>query len=1336
MIQLSNTLNYFSLSSVQQASWFLYQLNPDTLSDKLSIAFKIKIEVDIVKLEAIFHQLIHHYPSLRTCYPEKEGELKQTVLKEVDFKIEIVDASGCSSETIKTYLEKSTQRRLNLEQGQVIRGSLLKVSLDESILVITVHKIAADQESLWNLVDKFIRLYHEDSSFLDTSVQSYQDYVNLQEDYLTCQASQKAQKFWQKTVSQELPVLELPSRLSRPPVRTYKGSVQSFRLSEQLSEKIKQLAIEKNVSLETLLISAFKILLFRYTSEENITLGWQKVQNLTLKNQDQLGNYSNLVILQNLIDKNKTFTEVLNQVDQKQSEVSFYQDYPFSLLVKHLKYNPNSSYPPLCQVSFAFYSFNNYPYLSNLLEKLETNHPELDYFELPQQRCEFDLSLEVIELNQSLLLQFKYNTDVLESDIIIQLGEHLQNLLTGIVNYPREIINQLPLLSPLEKDKILFDWNKTQKDYNLSRCLHHWIEDKTQENPEAIAIIFEDKTLTYQQLNERSNKLAHYLQQQGVNSESLVGICVERSLEMVIGLLGILKAGGAYVPLDPGYPKDRLAYMLEDSQVSILLTQEKLIDQLPENKANIICLDKDWKTISNYPTNTPSSNVTSDNLAYIIYTSGSTGKPKGVMNTHRGIVNRLLWMQDQYQLTLQDRVLQKTPFSFDVSVWEFFWPLMTGSRLIIAKPEGHKDSSYLVNLIAQNEITTLHFVPSMLQVFLQEKNLDRCQSLKRVICSGEALPFSLQQRFFDHFNCELHNLYGPTEAAIDVSFYQCQRDTKLNSVPIGRPVANTQLYILDEDLQPVPVGVAGEIHIGGIQVARGYLNRPDLTKEKFICDPFNPNNSQRLYKTGDLGRYLSDGNIEYIRRLDHQVKIRGFRIELGEIENTLSQHPAIQETLVISHLSQTGDQQLIAYLVATEKILPSQLRSFLADKLPDYMIPSAFVTLEKFPLTPNGKVNRRALPQPDLTNFTDTHDFVAPRDKIEEKLTQIWSQLLNLYPIGVKDNFFELGGHSLLALNLMSKIQQEFQKNLPLVSLFTSPTIEQLAQVLRDDRQVRPYSPLVPIQPKGTKTPFYCVHPAGGHVLCYVKLARYLGDDQPFYGLQAQGFNEGEEALTSVEEMASLYVKAIREFQPEGPYQVGGWSFGGVVAYEIAQQLHRQGQKVKRLAILDSYVPILLDKQKKINDVYMIGVLSRVFGGMFGQDNLVSPEELEGLTIEEKIDYIIDKARQVGIFPPEVEQQQNRRILDVLVGTIKATYAYQRQPYPDKVTVFRATEKHIMASDPQLVWVELFAILDAPEVEIIKVPGHHYSFILDPHVRVLAECLAKCLNELSADVLR
>ncbi|MBN1567730.1 MAG: amino acid adenylation domain-containing protein, partial [Acidobacteria bacterium] len=572
--------------------------------------------------------------------------------------------------------------------------------------------------------------------------------------------------------------------------------------------------------------------------------------------------------------------------------------------------------------------------------------------------------------------------------------------------------------------------------------------------PDAVALVFEGRQLTYRELNSRANQLARYLKKQGAGPESIVGICMERSLEMVIALYAALKAGAAYVPIDPEYPADRIAFMLEDAQAPIILTQEPFREKLKSASAIVICLDTENAAIENESEQLPQSGVTAENAAYMIYTSGSTGKPKGVINTHRGIINRLLWMQDEYRLMSGDAVMQKTPFGFDVSVWEFFWPLIAGARLIIAKPQGHRDSRYLIDLIAEEQITTIHFVPSMLRIFLQDPDVQTCRSLKRVLCSGEALPADLQNAFFKRLPAvTLHNLYGPTEAAVDVTSWDCRPNFDEQIVPIGRPIANIRIYILDKTLQPVPVGVPGELHIGGIGVARGYHNRPELTAEKFIADPFSRDPGARLYKTGDLARYRADGNIEYLGRMDFQVKIRGFRIELEEIEATLGQHPGLGAVAVVAKEDMPGEKYLAAYLTPATKEaeIPAvtELRSFLRQKLPGYMIPSVFITLSAMKLTSSGKVDRRALPEPDRLRPELQEGYVAPRTPIEEALAAIWSEVLGVERIGIHNNFFELGGHSLMATRAVSYVRNVFKTDLPLQRLFESPTIAGLAEYIR-----------------------------------------------------------------------------------------------------------------------------------------------------------------------------------------------------------------------------------------------------------------------------------------------
>jgi amino acid adenylation domain-containing protein len=1314
----------FPFSQAQQVAWFMYNLAPDDITDKIAFAIRIKQQLNYECLNQAFEIIIQRHPSLRSTYREKQGQLVQQELEKVNPEIEFIDTSRCGEEELQQRISSCMKHRFDLAAGNVVRMSLFSSTASDHILLLTVHYIACDRQSLLILINELLTTYHALQNHtpinLPKLTTSYLDYVQQELNLLNSQEAKQRRNYHQQKLAGELPILELPGSQARL-LRTYHGGCCQFNIDPDLTKKLKFLATTANFDLSTLLLATFQVLLHRYTAIEDILVGCSNFISQPEFNY-VVGNLSNTSIVRVSVNDGLSFLEFINQVKAALVDDQYL---PFPLLVKQLQLNSQLSHPPICQVGFSYHQLAHLEMLSELLDGKNIG---LNYFEIPEQRTEFDLNWEILETAESLTCLLHYNSDLLDAEITSQTVAHLQNLLTVITAFPDSLITQLPLLSDSEQHQLLIEWNATQRDYDLSQPLHELFVAQVNRTPNAIAVIFEQQQLTYRELNTQANQLAHHLQTLGIKPETLMGVCVERSLEMVVCLLGVLKAGGAYVPIDPEYPQERIAYMLDDSQVKILLTQEKLLAQLPKHQGHTICIDADWQEISTQPNTNPDSSVQPENLAYVIYTSGSTGKPKGAMNTHKGICNRLLWMQEAYQINSTDSVLQKTPFSFDVSVWEFFWTLLNGARLVIAEPGGHRDSTYLINLISQEQITTLHFVPSMLQVFLESRGVEKCTSLKRVICSGEALPLDLQKRFFQRLKCELHNLYGPTEAAIDVTFWQCQPETNLKIVPIGRPIANTQIYILDAHLQPVVVRVTGEIYIGGVGVARGYLNREELTHQKFIPHPFSDLKTY-LYKTGDLGRYLPDGNIEYVGRTDYQVKIRGYRIEIGEIENVLSTHPQVREAVVIACSEQLTEKQLIAYITYTsEKPTINSLRDFLKKKLPDFMVPAAFVILETMPLTPSGKVNRKALPKPSVSCFSESNGFIAPRNQVEQQLVKIWSKILHLSQISVKDNFFAVGGDSLKALHLISKIEQEFHKEIPLATLLTNPVIEDLAKVIQNSNNQIHYSPLVPIQAKGHKQPFFCVHPAGGHVLCYFKLAHYMGNDQPFYGLQAQGFYGNEEPLTRVEDMASLYVKTIREFQPQGPYRVGGWSFGGVVAYEVAQQLYRQGQEVSLLAILDSYVPIVLDQAKKIDNIYLVGVLSRVFGGMFGKDNLVAPEEIQHLNIEEKLNYIIDKARKARIFPPGVERQNNRRILDVLVGTLKATYSYVRQPYPGNVTIFRAREKHIMAPDPTLVWVELFSVLAAGEINIVDVPGNHYSFVLEPHVQVLAKSLKACLS--------
>ncbi|MFB2971383.1 amino acid adenylation domain-containing protein [Aerosakkonema sp. BLCC-F183] len=1108
-----------SLSSGQKSLYFLQELAPDSAAYNIAGAVRILENVDIAALQRAFQKIVDRHPALRTSFITSEGETVARINENIEVCFSTENAASWSEDFLNDRLIAETHRPFNLEEESLLRVTLFVRSSQSHILLVVVHHIVADFWSLAAIAKELGILYKAEKNRTSIALSQpaihYSDYVRWQIEMLTGKEGERLWQYWQKQLAGELPVLNLPTDRPRSPIQTYRGATHDFQLNAELSQHLKSFSRDKGATLYMTLLAAFQALLYRYTGQEDILVGSPTAGRNRAELSGIVGYFVNPVVMRSNFSGNPTFAAFIDKVRQTVLDAFAHQDYPFGLLVERLLPVREASRSPLFQVMFVLQK-SHLPELESLASvalgetgtRIKLGELELESLAIEQQTSQFDLTLTMGEVNGSLSAAFQYNIDLFDAATIARMAGNFQILLSSLITNPKQPISTLPMLTKKEGHQLLVEWNNTEFDYKSDVCLHQLFEAQVEKTPDAVAVIFEKEQLTYRELNQKADRLANYLQNLGVAPEVLVGICMERSLEMVVGLLGILKAGGAYVPLDPSYPHERLAFMLADAGVDILLSQERLLEIIPKYNAKVVCLDRDWETkleIQNQIPNPKSQIQNPESLAYVIYTSGSTGKPKGAMNTHKGICNRLLWMQDAYQLTLLDRVLQKTPFSFDVSVWEFFWPLITGATLVVAKPGGHQDSAYLVRTIAQEKITTLHFVPSMLQIFLEEQGLETCQSLRQVMCSGEALPFQLQERFFARLNAELHNLYGPTEAAVDVTFWRCDSEKYRHIVPIGRPIANTQIYLLDANLQPVPVGVPGELHIGGVGVARGYLNRPELTAERFIRNPFNQNfvanwrqnseeenfgtnwfqNSEsRLYKTGDLARYLPDGTIEYLGRIDHQVKIRGFRIELGEIEAALQQHPNLREAIVlvretesgeklrkvnlVSHLEEdtqiTGlrrllkgklpeesevqavEKRLVAYCVCDRKPAPTitELHRFLKTQLPEYMIPSAFVMLAALPLMPNGKVDRKSLPVPNATRPDLEKEFVPPNTPVENALAEIWTQVLGIDRVGIHDNFFELGGDSIRSIQVRAKAQER-GLNFSLEQIFATQTIAKLA---------------------------------------------------------------------------------------------------------------------------------------------------------------------------------------------------------------------------------------------------------------------------------------------------
>ncbi|MCC6943203.1 MAG: amino acid adenylation domain-containing protein, partial [Thermomicrobiales bacterium] len=775
---------------------------------------------------------------------------------------------------------------------------------------------------------------------------------------------------------------------------------------------------------------------------------------------------------------------------------------------------------------------------------------------------------------------FEYSTDLFRADTIARMAQHFAVLLEAIVADPEQPITALPLLTAVERHTMLVEWNATSIPLP-DQTLPDLFAAQVQRTPDAIALVDGAEQLSYRQLDQRANQLAHHLQQLGVSPEIPVALCLEQSTDLLISVLAILKAGGVYVPLDPSQPAARLALLLADTAAPILLAHRSLRDRIPAGEQKRIWLESIWPDIASYPTTPPEHQTTPDNLAYIIYTSGSTGMPKGVMVEHRSVV-RLVINTDYLQLNPTEVVAHASNPAFDALTFELWGTWLNGARLVLLPQDVLLTPPALAEWLEHHQITTIFLTTSLFHQIARDQPAT-LQTLRHLLIGGEACdPQPVNAFMANGYSTRLLNVYGPTETTTFATSYAISaKDAGAATIPIGRPIANTTAYVLDTHLQPVPIGVPGELYIGGAGVARGYLNRPDLTAERFLPDPFKPDPAARLYRTGDLVRYRPDGNLEFLGRIDQQIKLRGYRIELGEIEAVLSRHPAVQAGVVLLREDRPGERRIVAYVVlrAATEISIGSLRGYLNERLPDYMLPAAVIPIERFPLTPNGKLDRQALPAPDRTGMIEEVDSVAPRTSFERQLVQIWEDLLGVSPIGVRDNFFDLGGHSLLVVRLFSRIQRDFGVELPLAALFPEATVERLALLIEQPDPPAASSSLVPIQPNGTKPPFFCVHSIDGDVLRFAALARFLGDDQPFYGLRAQGLEGTLSPLADVKEIAATYIAEIRRIQPVGPYFLGGYSGGGMIAFEMARQLQQGNAHVALLAIID-HLPVGSPREK------------------------------------------------------------------------------------------------------------------------------------------------------------
>ncbi len=1052
--------NQAPLSFAQQRLWLVLQLDPDNVAYNVPEALVFKGPINVAALARSFSEIVRRHEVLRTTFQLVSGEPKQVIGQPQPITLNVIDLTQLprpERDTAVTQLiNEEAAQPFDLTRGPLLRVKLLKVEDEEHILLMTLHHIVYDGWSQGVLLEELTTLYNafrlgQDSPLPELSLQ-YADFAMWQRDWLSGETLEKQLSYWRNKLSGALTVLELPADRLRPAVQSHRGGNELFALPETLSLKLQNFSNENGVSLFMTLLAAFKVLLHRYTGQTDICVGMPIANRNRAETEDLIGFFVNNLVLRSDLKGNPTFNSFLAQVREETLNAYAHQDMPFEKLVEELQPERSLSYMPLFQISFL---------VQNAVEgEGELILQDLSISGLPVDvtTTKYDLSLSVTEIDNEQLVFAVYNSDLFDAATIKRLLRHYQIILESIVANPQQHIADLPLLTE-EEQRLFAEVNDTWTAYPERMCIHEFFEEQAARRPGAIAVVCDGRDLTYRELNQQANKLARYLRRRGVGPETIVGILMERSLEMVVAVLGVLKAGGAYLPLDLNYPEQRLALMLEETQVSLVLTQERRQKSLPEFNGEVVCVDRDEALFKNEEPNNLTTINHPDSLAFVFYTSGTTGKPKGVMATQRSAVNYLTHIVRDYQVSAADIVLQIASLSFDASVRDIIGPLVAGAELVLVPDVDVKNPFALLSKINEHGVTCiLSIVPTMLRSLTDaaaETGTTR-ETLRLVLTSGESLSLSecARVRMVLGKRVSIVNQYGATECTMSSTRYRVPEALSSGTALVGKPIANSEVYVLDAHFRQCPVGVPGEVYLGGVGVARGYLRSPDLTALKYIPNPFSKDAGARLYRTGDLGRFLPDGNIELQGRVDRQVKVRGIRIEPGEIETVLNAHENVREAAIIVREDTPGNQRLVAYVVLRQP--ENNLRAFVKARVPDHMIPAGFVVMDKLPVTPNGKVDYAALPLPDETSFDSSKEFVAPRTPLEETLAQIWREILEISRLGIHDNFFELGGHSLLATQVVSRIRKTLNVDLPLRVIFDSPTIAGLATNVESMSQMEP----------------------------------------------------------------------------------------------------------------------------------------------------------------------------------------------------------------------------------------------------------------------------------------
>ncbi|HHJ1985701.1 TPA: pyoverdine non-ribosomal peptide synthetase PvdD, partial [Pseudomonas aeruginosa] len=1178
-IPLADRQQPLALSFAQERQWFLWQLEPESAAYHIPSALRLRGRLDVDALQRSFDSLVARHETLRTRFRLEGGRSYQQVQPAVSVSIE---REQFGEEGLIERIQAIVVQPFDLERGPLLRVNLLQLAEDDHVLVLVQHHIVSDGWSMQVMVEELVQLYAGYSQGLDVVLPAlpiqYADYALWQRSWMEAGEKERQLAYWTGLLGGEQPVLELPFDRPRPARQSHRGAQLGFELPRELVEAVRALAQREGASSFMLLLASFQALLYRYSGQADIRVGVPIANRNRVETERLIGFFVNTQVLKADLDGRMGFDELLAQARQRALEAQAHQDLPFEQLVEALQPERNASHNPLFQVLF-----NHQSEIRSVTPEVQLEDLRLEGLAWDGQTAQFDLTLDIQEDENGIWASFDYATDLFDASTVERLAGHWRNLLRGIVANPRQRLGELPLLDAPERRQTLSEWNPAQRECAVQGTLQQRFEEQARQRPQAVALILDEQRLSYGELNARANRLAHCLIARGVGADVPVGLALERSLDMLVGLLAILKAGGAYLPLDPAAPEERLAHILDDSGVRLLLTQGHLLEHLPR-QAGVEVLAIDGLVLDGYAESDPLPTLSADNLAYVIYTSGSTGKPKGTLLTHRNALRLFSATEAWFGFDERDVWTLFHSYAFDFSVWEIFGALLYGGRLVIVPQWVSRSPEDFYRLLCREGVTVLNQTPSafkqLMAVACSADMATQQPALRYVIFGGEALDLQSLRPWFQRFGDrqpQLVNMYGITETTVHVTYRPVsEADLEGGLVsPIGGTIPDLSWYILDRDLNPVPRGAVGELYIGRAGLARGYLRRPGLSATRFVPNPFPGGAGERLYRTGDLARFQADGNIEYIGRIDHQVKVRGFRIELGEIEAALAGLAGVRDAVVLAH-DGVGGTQLAGYVVADSaedaERLRESLRESLKRQLPDYMVPAHLMLLERMPLTVNGKLDRQALPQPDAS--LSQQAYRAPGSELEQRIAAIWAEILGVERVGLDDNFFELGGHSLLLLMLKERIGDTCQATLSISQLMTHASVAEQAACI--EGQARE-SLLVPLNGRREGSPLFMFHPSFGSVHCYKTLAMALRDRHPVKGVVCRALLGAGREVPEWDDMVAEYAEQLLQEHPEGVFNLAGWSLGGNLAMDVAARLEQRGRQVAFVGWIDAPAPVRVE---------------------------------------------------------------------------------------------------------------------------------------------------------------